>query len=202
MAGEDDSQDSNHHRKRQDILEAAAAVFWERGYSAGTTKDVAQRVGLSQPTIYHYIGSKSTLLEEIVSEVYAQVLKGLEEARKLEHNPEERLRAIVHSLTRAITERRDMFGVFWQEFRQLSEEFQVQVRRDQRAFLDEIEAVVAEMQQTGRLGPTRSPAVIASAILGMVSWTYQWYRPEGNLDPDALADTFLDLIGLGEAPSR
>lgn len=188
--------DSNHQRKRQDILAAAAAVFWERGYIAGTTKDVAQRVGLSQPTIYHYVGSKSTLLEEIVSEVYAQVLKALEDARGLERNPDQRLSAIVHSLTRAITERRDMWGVFWQEFRQLPEDFRDQVRRDQRAFLDEIEEVVAELQGAGQLAPDRSPAVIASAILGMVSWTYQWYRPEGNLEPEAIASTFLDLIGI------
>jgi TetR/AcrR family transcriptional regulator, cholesterol catabolism regulator len=178
-------------------------VFWERGYTAGTTKDVAQRVGLSQPTIYHYVGSKTALLQDIVTDVYSTVLRSLDDARGKVDDPEQQLRAIVHSLTQAITERHEMFGVFWQEFRQLPEDLQARVREDERAFLQEIVEIVQKLQAKGQLAPDRPPVVVASSILGMVSWLYQWYRPEGDLRADAIADTFLDLLGLSAvAPTK
>ena len=32
------------------------------------------------------------------------------------------------------------------------------------------------------------------AMLGMINWIYQWYRPGGRLDEDTLADALTDLF--------
>lgn len=188
--------DNNHDKKRTDILDAAAAVFWERGFTSGTTKEIASRVGLSQPTIYHYVGSKSALLEHIANEVHQRVVAALEEPRSRRDDPVEQLSMIVRSLTRFIAEQKEMFGVFWQEQRQLSDDVRTRARKDQRDLLHEIEVAVAAIQQDGLLAPDRPPAVVASAILGMVVWLHQWYRPEGEADPDEIALTFLEMLGL------
>lgn len=193
------TSDTNHDRKRSEILEAAASVFWERGFSAGTTADVAGRVGLSQPTIYHYVGSKAVLLEEIVTEVHGRFLRSLEDARKQSGDPRQQLAVTVQTLTHAIAEEREMFAVFWQELRQLPAEQQERVRADERELLHEVERMVEQIQRDGGLAPGRSPAVVAAAILGMASWMYQWYRPAGPDDPGAIAATFLELIGIAPA---
>jgi AcrR family transcriptional regulator len=202
-AEEPESAENNHDRKRHDILQAAATVFWERGYSAGTTKEVAERVGLSQPSIYHYVGSKSVLLHKIVSEAYAALLRSIEEAARHREDPEAHLAAIVRGMTRAITENREFFGVLWQEFHRLPADLQAAVRKDERTFVRETQRVVGKLQASGRLPDNRSASVVASAILGMVSWTYQWYRPGRDQHPDAVADTYLELIGISSPrPSK
>ncbi|MBA3872521.1 MAG: TetR/AcrR family transcriptional regulator [Anaerolineae bacterium] len=48
-------------RKNQ-ILEAAAAVFAQKGFHPTTTKDIAKQAGISEGTIYNYFESKTALL--------------------------------------------------------------------------------------------------------------------------------------------
>lgn len=49
----------------RDILEAAAALFAERGYAATSVRDIGERVGLLGGSLYHYIKSKEALFVKI-----------------------------------------------------------------------------------------------------------------------------------------
>lgn len=190
------SPETRHRRKQEDILRAAARVFWIHGFTAGTTKEIAESVGLSQPTIYHYIGSKRALLEGIATDVHLRVVATLRDARAQTDDAHAQLASIVRGLVLAITERPEMFGVFWQEFRQLPPAFQTEVRDDERQLLHELESLVRRIQTDGGLAPGRPPAVVASAILGSVSWIYQWYRPDGPSRPEEVAETILEICGI------
>lgn len=48
--------------RRNQILDAAAAVFAEKGFHRATTKDVAGKAGIAEGTIYNYFASKDDLL--------------------------------------------------------------------------------------------------------------------------------------------
>jgi len=61
-------------RTREAIVRAAADVFRRDGFRAGTTKDIAAMVGLSQPSLYYYVGSKETLLAELALRLDQQCL--------------------------------------------------------------------------------------------------------------------------------
>ncbi|WP_243076480.1 TetR/AcrR family transcriptional regulator [Microbacterium sp. SS28] len=52
--------------KRQAILDAALEVFAESGYRAGSLRDVAQRVGMSEAGLLHHFRSKSLLLQAVL----------------------------------------------------------------------------------------------------------------------------------------
>ena len=52
-------------RRRSDILDAAAAVFAERGYFNASMKDIADRLGMQPGSLYHYYPSKEAALEEM-----------------------------------------------------------------------------------------------------------------------------------------
>ncbi len=52
-------------RRRGDILDAAAAVFAERGYFNASMKDIADRLGMQPGSLYHYYPSKEAALEEM-----------------------------------------------------------------------------------------------------------------------------------------
>ncbi|MFI0896519.1 TetR/AcrR family transcriptional regulator [Streptomyces sp. NPDC020983] len=51
---------------RQEILAAAAELFTTRGYTATTTRAVAERAGMRQATMYHYVSGKEELLAELL----------------------------------------------------------------------------------------------------------------------------------------
>ncbi len=52
-------------KRRNEILDAAAAVFAEKGYHASTTKDIADRLGMRPGSLYYYFDSKESALCEV-----------------------------------------------------------------------------------------------------------------------------------------
>ena len=53
---------------RRDILRAAAELFATNGYARVTVADIAQAAGVAQQTVYSSAGSKSDILNEVLSE--------------------------------------------------------------------------------------------------------------------------------------
>lgn len=51
---------------REELLAAAAELFTTRGYTATTTRAVAERAGMRQASMYHYVGGKEDLLAELL----------------------------------------------------------------------------------------------------------------------------------------
>ncbi|MFI1978909.1 TetR/AcrR family transcriptional regulator [Streptomyces wedmorensis] len=83
---------------RDEILAAAAELFTVRGYTATSTRTIAERTGLRQASLYHYFDGKEAILAELLE---GTVRPSLEVARRLvseaEATPEARLWALCHS---------------------------------------------------------------------------------------------------------
>jgi AcrR family transcriptional regulator len=65
---------------RDELLAAAAELFTVKGYAATTTRAVAERAGMRQATMYHYVGGKEDLLAELLE---GTVTPSLSLARRL-----------------------------------------------------------------------------------------------------------------------
>ena len=61
--------------RREAILETAAAVFLERGYSATSMSLIAERWGGSKATIYNYFSSKENLYLEVIERLGDKFLR-------------------------------------------------------------------------------------------------------------------------------
>ncbi|MCX5402358.1 TetR/AcrR family transcriptional regulator [Streptomyces sp. NBC_00102] len=83
---------------RDEVLAAAADLFTTRGYTATSTRTIAERAGLRQASLYHYFDGKEAILAELLE---GTVRPSLEVARGLvsrtEAAPEARLWALCHS---------------------------------------------------------------------------------------------------------
>lgn len=77
--------DSDQYRK--ELLYKCFDIFAEKGYGSVTTRQLAQEVGVSTGTLYHYFPSKAALFEQLVEELSKQdvlrVAAELEEAKTL-----------------------------------------------------------------------------------------------------------------------
>lgn len=62
----DRSQDPRARRTRAAVVEAATALFLDRGYQGTSTDDIATAAGVSKRTLYNNFGDKETLFTEIV----------------------------------------------------------------------------------------------------------------------------------------
>ncbi|MCW2725526.1 MAG: transcriptional regulator, TetR family [Frankiales bacterium] len=181
--------------KRRAILEGAAEVFVRHGFAAGTTKEIAAEVGLSQPAIYHYVGSKADLLREIALHVDQDMMAALDAGLARSDDPLDQLRGVIHEFTAAVVRDRRVFAVFWQELHSLAPETREKVSKDEREFVARVGRLITALQKQGRM-PAGPPVVLAQAVLSMPSWMYHWYRPGGALTAAQIADTYCRLLGL------
>ncbi|TQM43261.1 TetR/AcrR family transcriptional regulator [Pseudonocardia cypriaca] len=78
-------------RERQ-ILDAAIAVFGERGYQSASMDQVAERVGVTKPVLYTHFGSKHGLLLACIARARAELLEVTSAAAASAATPEEMLR--------------------------------------------------------------------------------------------------------------
>jgi AcrR family transcriptional regulator len=58
-------------RTRRAVVDAAAAMFAERGYAAASLREVADAAGVARPTVAAAFGSKPALLRQVVDEALA-----------------------------------------------------------------------------------------------------------------------------------
>ena len=60
--------------RHRDILDAAAGLMAERGYGGASLRELARRVGMSQPSLYHYFPTKEQLALQILETLAADML--------------------------------------------------------------------------------------------------------------------------------
>lgn len=80
---------------RDELLAAAAELFTTRGYAATTTRAVAERAGMRQATMYHYVSGKEELLAELLESTVTPSLAYARELLADDASPaEDRLREL------------------------------------------------------------------------------------------------------------
>ncbi len=62
----------DHDQYRKELLSKCFDLFAQKGYSAVTMREIAQGIGVSTGTLYHYFSSKKALFEQLVEEISQQ----------------------------------------------------------------------------------------------------------------------------------
>jgi AcrR family transcriptional regulator len=191
---------ARYERRRQEVADAAARVFAERGFHATSVQDLVAATGLAAGGLYHYIGSKDQLLVQICDELMDPLL---EEARALiardDLGPEGRLRALVRAWVAHVERHLAHMRVFQQERHVIEREPQWRtIRAKRKAFERLLDDALRDVEEAGvaALGDRRLALL---ALLGMVNYTPQWFRPRGRLSVTEIADGFCDVL-LGRPP--
>ena len=184
--------------RRDQILEEAARLFGRRGYHATSMRDIGQAAGLLAGSLYAHISSKEDLLHRIVLEAAHTFLRSLEAIRAEDLTPEERLRKAMRAHVAVVASNVDAAWVFHHEWKALTGERREEIRRLRRRYERLWDEVVRDLPGAA------DPRFARLLVLSAANWTYTWYRPDGPLSPDEVADRFTGLLlaGLGRKEER
>ena len=180
----------------EEIVRAAAVCFGGVGYHATTLETIAARVGVSKVTLYRYVASKEELLWRVFERTIEAFHGGLEAIVRQGLPPDETLRLIVHHQVRMLTTHLPFLAVFFSEESGLPTQLAQRVARTKRQYDQTIEGVVRRGIRQGTFRDV-NPVLLVFAILGACNWLYKWYRPDGRLAPDRIADAFVTLLERG-----
>src|SRR4030081_3543638 len=71
---------------RRNIIDAARALFAEKGYSGAKVEEIVGRARTTKPMIYYYFGSKERLFAAVLEDVYAG-MRRIEQSLQLAELP-------------------------------------------------------------------------------------------------------------------
>lgn len=185
------------HQRQQELYDAAARLFAEQGFHATSMRQLAQALGLSKSSLYHYIASKDELLFQILDSYISNALVEIENlVADQTRPPEERFTEFIHFYTRFYAGDRPRLVLLVNELDSLPPQRRQVLVKKERRYLAVITGLLAELKKAGRL-KDMPEAVAAFAFFGMVHYTYKWFRSNGTVTPSDLADHFLEIFTRG-----
>lgn len=179
------------------MLKAAAELFYEHGYAATSTADIAERMGIQRGSVYYYFDTKEGLLLELIEDVYRHALASLERVRAGDGDAVDKLRALIGDHVHAFTERLIPGAIVINESRSLSPENRDRLRRDAEAYEAGVVELIAEGQAAGVLRAELDPRLAALTVLGALNWIHRWYRPSDPTAADEIAEQFASVLLSG-----
>lgn len=176
------------------LLAAAAHLFRNKGFERTTVRDLAQAVGIQSGSIFHHFKTKEEILRCVMEEVIHFNTDRMREGVEQATSPRDKLLALINSELNSINgETGEAMAVLIFEWRCLkpeSQHFILELREHyEQIWLDTLE----QAQQAGLVAPHRDLFVLRRLMAGAISWSHYWYKPDGSIKPDQLAEQALYL---------
>ena len=183
---------------RQDILHTAARLFQQRGYDATSMNDIAATLKLSKGGLYHHFQSKDEMLFHIMNHALDITEERVIKAVRGIQTPEERLRMLIRLHIDVVLSVRDReITVMLHENHPLPPPLRKRINGRKKDYIHFVEGVITEVQRARHSSGSVSPRAAAFALLGMINWIYQWYRPEGALQQEHLVRQYTEIFFAG-----
>ncbi len=172
------AEESRFQLQRDRMLRAAAHCFNQKGYSGTSLKDVADRLGLTDPALYYYVRNK----EELVYLCYVRAAEVGREAMQLaiasgDNGLDKVLRYLRNHVDFMVGERGPI--AIMSEIPSLKPSHRKQVLELSRRHSKDFEAIIEAGITDGSIAPC-DVRMTGNAIMGSINWIPKWYHG----DPD------------------
>jgi AcrR family transcriptional regulator len=179
--------------RKDAILAIAAGQFRRRGFERTSVRDIAEALGMTSGSLFYHFATKEELLVAVMEGGVRDIMQSVRDGLAGETRLPERLLSMVRCHLKALLGAKlDAMTVLLYEWRSLSPAAQTRVL----ALRDAYEALwmepINEAVVLGWVDP--DAALVRQTILGALNWTAQWYRSEGRLDVDALAQRMYTML--------
>lgn len=180
------------------LLRESARLFRKNGFDGTSTREIASVMGLQSASLYHYMDTKEDLLysicmsgNEIMIEAVSVAIKDLE--------PLEALRATIRTHLSTAIENRDVYLTTLAEVKALSPSRRRQVAKKRQVYSDLLSGVIERGQEAGVVRDDISADHVMLVLRNLLSWTLFWFRADGDLSIEELANLMsrLFLEGAG-----
>jgi AcrR family transcriptional regulator len=154
--------------RREQLLEAAAHLFADRGFHAVGIDDIGAAAGISGPGVYRHFRSKAALLEALCDRAMTRMLEGARGIPAAHEDPHAALEALVDLHVAFAVEQRALIGVWVREARALSDDVRRSLRKRMRAYEQPWHLVLGRLREDLDADEV---AVVTGATLNMLNGT-------------------------------
>jgi len=177
-------------------LKATIELMSEKGYHGTSIQMIADKVGITKSTVFHYFKNKEGILLAILEAYVPAAAKGftlVSNDRKI--SGKEKLYRFIQYHLNHVSESRKVLNLSLRELRYFGDQNKKTYDSIQRAYVHMIEKIVLQIKIEDKKAFRKLDSkIVANAIIGMCNWAVFWYQPEGRLSMDEIAGQFYEII--------
>ncbi len=161
------SSTDRYDQQRQAAIRAAAAVFAEKGFHGSCTKDIAERMGIKQGSLYYYFKSKEEALGEVCLYGIQDYVEHMESIAAGDQPFEAKLIATVTSHLSSYRERDEALKVYNDERLYLPKTRRSKLKALGSNYRQRLEGIFEEGKKSGAVRQSVDCHFAAQAVIGM-----------------------------------
>jgi AcrR family transcriptional regulator len=188
------SKPSHLTQRRTQIFEKAAYQFCVKGYDSTSMSDIADAVGITKAGLYYFVESKEHLLYlitdyglDILDEMVMEPLRSVETSVDL-------LRQLISRHIHLVIHRPREMTMILHERSALTGLYREKILERKKAYINYVRDIMVRLQRDGLARDDVDPTAATFFLLGAMNWIYQWYKVDGRLSEQALADEMTSLF--------
>jgi len=187
---------AEREQKREAVIQTAAQAFSQNGYHRTSLDGIAERLGITKPTLYYYARSKEDLLELVVARALSMILSmppghdsvpGLDQ---LKHLMRKYAEVIGTDFGRCLVAVNDY---------DLSPEVLARTQAGKKQIDTWIRSLIVKGQADGSIAPC-DPKYASFMIAGAINWISRWHSGEGEMSAASVGELFANQIAVGLIP--
>jgi TetR/AcrR family transcriptional regulator, cholesterol catabolism regulator len=192
-----------NNERLAEIYRTAAEIILRKGYDATSVNDIANALGMTKAGLYHYIHGKKELLFDIMNYGMGELDKEVVTPARAITDAAARLRFMLASHAKLVTKGQGAVTILVDEITALTPAQNRKITRHKRAYFNFLRDTLDELKAEGKLLDVNTTAA-AFTLLGMVLWPSRWFRQDGALTSEQVAEEIVKIAfqGLFRPESR
>ncbi|BEP94876.1 TetR/AcrR family transcriptional regulator [Acidovorax sp. sif1233] len=178
--------------KRERILRAAEALFDAQGYANTTIEQIVQKLGVTKPFVYYYFRNKQEIFETLSWAPAVACFTAMDFAEDDPRPAHVKVAEGIDRLIRATLAHHPSAFFPYREPQVYRPEYLATQKQLANHFYDKLCALLEEGREDGmfEFHDTKITALAACSLPGFL---YNWYRPDGRLSADEVAQELSTL---------
>ncbi|WP_067917091.1 TetR/AcrR family transcriptional regulator [Actinomadura rubrobrunea] len=179
--------------RREHLIRLAADLFAEKGYQATTVRDIAKEAGILSGSLYHHFTSKESIVDEILSGFFDEVMSAYRAVIEEGRDPRETIAELVRIAFGTLEPHRAAITVMQNDWNYLKDRLDYLTKAE-----DEVEKMWVDTiragQEQGLFRDDIDPKLTYRMIRDTIWVAVRWYRPGGRLDAAGLSEHYLKVL--------
>lgn len=182
--------------RKEEIIATASRLFYEKGFSAVSMRDIASEMDIKAASLYNHIKSKQEILSEIILKVADEFTQGMENVLAANISAIKKVEKVIELHIDVTVNHSKALASLNNDWMHLEEEdlkVFIKMRDD---YEENFRIIIKEGIDSEEIKPNH-PEVILFSILSTLRTLYLWHEKRGKLDVNVLKKDMVSVLIKG-----
>lgn len=190
------SHRQRNHITQAMIIENAAKLFAAHGYRRTSLDDIAEKLGVTHPALYHYFKNKQEILVKILEDTVTILMESASAIISSDESNEDKFFKLLINHIEYGAVNGLYLRIYDKEETEMPKGRMKRLRDQGRRYRSILVTMYRKGMIEGHFRPT-DPKIAVYSLLGCCNWIYRWYDPCGSLSANEVARMGIDILKNG-----